>query len=75
MKVPTDLEMLGAIYDMYYEEYAGFVRENPSRKTKIFVPISCEKIGEKLGIDKDIVFLGVFITTWKINTATSVTMQ
>ena len=55
-RVPTDREILEAIYEQYYETFASFTKENPDRETKILVPVDLEKIAAELGVDKDIVF-------------------
>ncbi|MCS6098967.1 hypothetical protein [Shewanella baltica] len=54
--VPTDLQILQVIYDMYYDDFCSFENDNPTRAAKIFVPIDCQKIAYKLGTDGDIVF-------------------
>lgn len=57
MKVPSDLSVLEAIYEEYHHEFSRFSRggEN-SRQTKVFVPVDCQKIAQRLGVDGDIVF-------------------
>jgi hypothetical protein len=50
----TDRKLLKAIYGMYYLE---FIKDHKgSRDSKIYVPIDCTKIGERLGLDPEIVF-------------------
>lgn len=65
MKPPSDRKILQYIYDTYYEEFSSFVHEQSrkesendenSRRTKIYVPISVEEIGNHFGVDKDIIF-------------------
>lgn len=57
MKVPTDLQVLQAIYEEYHHEFSRFSRGSENnRQTKIFVPINCQKIAQSLGVDGDIVF-------------------
>ena len=56
LRVPTDREILEAIYEQYYETFASFSKENPDRETKIFVPVDLETIAAGLGVDRDIVF-------------------
>jgi hypothetical protein len=56
MKVPTDYEILDDIYDEYYETFAAFSRESPTRSAKIFVPIDVRATGSRLGVDGDIIF-------------------
>ena len=55
-KLPTDLQILNAIYNKYYDEFAAFSKEGPSRPTKIYMAIDIEAIADDLGVDKDIVF-------------------
>ena len=54
--IPTDREILQKIFDRYYEKYAEFSREAPSRSAKIYVPIDCSEVSRNFGIDVDIVF-------------------
>lgn len=56
MNLPTDLEILNAIYERYYATFQEFTREEPSRNSKIHVPIDCVAIADELGVDRDIVF-------------------
>lgn len=59
MKVPSDLTVLRLIYKLYYEEFANFSKEagaENGRRSKIFVPIDCKLIANKLNVDADIVF-------------------
>lgn len=55
-KIPTDLEILEEIYNQTYDRFASFDKENPDRKTKIFVPFDLEGIADKLNVDGDIIF-------------------
>ncbi|MFJ1340428.1 hypothetical protein ACIKP7_20095 [Pseudomonas caricapapayae] len=59
MKSPTDLQILSIIYKLYYEEFKNYTHapdiEN-GRGSKIYIPIDCKLIAEKLGVDGDIVF-------------------
>jgi hypothetical protein len=57
MKVPTDLQILQSVYDRYYSEFEAFkTGEKNSRASKVYVPIDVDLIGEKLGVDGDIIF-------------------
>lgn len=56
MKVPTDLAILDAIYEQYYDEFASYDKESPTRSSKIHVPIDIISIAERLRVDRDIVF-------------------
>lgn len=57
MKLPTDLQVLDAIYNEYYEEFSNFQKgEENGRQTKVYMPIDCKLIAAKLDVDSDIVF-------------------
>jgi hypothetical protein len=56
MKAPTDLDLLNYIYENYYATFASYSKEDPGRKTKIYVPIDSAKIARHYGVDSDIVF-------------------
>lgn len=56
MKLPTDLKLLSVIYEMYYDKFVNFVKSDPSRSAKIYVPIDCTAVAGRLGVDPDIVF-------------------
>ena len=56
MKLPTDLELLQFIYKKYYDIYSSFSREEKTRATKIYVPISIKEIANNFHIDEDIIF-------------------
>lgn len=56
MKPPTDFRILREIYSRHYSEFAAFSKENPSRETKIYVPIDIPAVASRLGVDPDIVF-------------------
>ena len=51
--LPTDLEILNAIYDRYYNEFA---HQADKRERKAVVEIDIPAIGQTLGVDPDIVF-------------------
>jgi len=55
-RLPTDLEILNAIYERYYEIFAQYTDGDDSRSTKIYVPIDIKQIAEDLKVDGDIVF-------------------
>lgn len=56
MKTPTDLDILWLIYTSYYDEFCQYDSDPSIRPAKIYVPIDCQKIAEKLGVNGDIVF-------------------
>ena len=49
--LPTDLDILDAIYERYYNQFAASTGQN-----KIYVPIDIPKIADDLKVDPDIVF-------------------
>jgi hypothetical protein len=54
--LPTDLEILNAIYDCYYKTFKDWSREDQTRQTKNYVRVNNEEIARLLGVDVDIVF-------------------
>lgn len=58
MKSPTDIKILSTIYDHYYETFTHYINDEgrKTRSAKIYVPIDCDMIGRKLGVDGDIIF-------------------
>jgi len=56
MTTPTDLEILNAIFKMYYQDYISYTKEAPNRAAKILVPIDNKKIAKHLGSEPDIIF-------------------
>lgn len=55
-RLPTDLELLNTIYDMYFDEYASYVEGKSTRRSKNYVPLDIRKIAEKLKTEEDIIF-------------------
>ena len=55
-KIPTDLKILGVIYDRYYDNFHAYSDENKIRSSKIYVPIDVEEIAKSLKVDVDIIF-------------------
>ena len=54
--LPTDLQILDAIYEKYYETFTAYLRIAPDRTAKIYVPVDIACIARQLGVDPDIVF-------------------
>ncbi len=52
-RTPTDLELLNAIHERYYDDYAGLSEEE---RLKIYFPIDCAAIAKRLRVDNNIVF-------------------
>jgi hypothetical protein len=55
-KLPTDHDLLHAIYKKYYENFLDHSENTPIRSSKIYVPISVDEIASELKTDGDIVF-------------------
>ena len=53
---PTDLQILQAIYDRYYDEFISYQKGGSQRRTKNYVPIDIASISASLDTDPDIVF-------------------
>ena len=56
MKLPTDLQILNAIYEQYCDTFLLFDRNDPDRDSKIYVPVDSKLIGGQLVVDPNIVF-------------------
>ena len=55
-KLQTDLEILNAIYEKYYDTFASYNDVNQTRNDKVYVPIDIKSIAKSLGVDGDIIF-------------------
>lgn len=55
-RLPTDLRILNAIYDRYYDMFAQYADADESRNAKIYVPIDIKQIAQDLNVDGDIIF-------------------
>jgi len=57
MKLPTDREILEAIYKRYYPAFGAFAKEGvDTRSTKVYVPVDLHAIAESFEVDGDIIF-------------------
>jgi hypothetical protein len=56
MRLPTDRQILEAVYRRYYSTFAQFSREGDGRETKVHVPIDVASIAAGFGVDADIIF-------------------
>ncbi len=54
--LPTDLQILEAVYGRYYHEFENFTIATPDRPTKAFIKVDLPAIATKLRVDVDIVF-------------------
>ena len=55
-RVPTDLKILDAIYERYYDAFSDYETDPQSRVSKTFVPIDLAVIAKRLRVVPDIVF-------------------
>ena len=55
-RLPTDLQILDAVYDRYYDAFSQYQEGDPSRVTKVYVPVDLAEIARELRVDGDIVF-------------------
>ncbi len=51
--IPTDLEILDAIYDKYYDTFA---EDEKNRSSKAFVPVDIVLIAKGFDVDADVIF-------------------
>ena len=54
--LPTDLKILNAIYEQYYDTFVSFSKNNSDRNAKNLIPVDIKLIAQKLGVDVDIIF-------------------
>jgi hypothetical protein len=54
--LPTDLKILDAIYNRYYETFVSFSESDKNRSSKILVPIDITTLAKDMGVDPDIIF-------------------
>ena len=54
--LPTDLKILNAIYEHYYETFVSFSKSDKNRSSKIYIPIDIKTLAEDMGVDPDIIF-------------------
>lgn len=55
-RLPSDLDLLQHVYDLYNDEFPVLNLKDASRNTKIYVPIDCLEIARHFKTDPDIVF-------------------
>jgi hypothetical protein len=59
-RLPTDREILRAIYDRYYSDYMSFDKASPLRTAKNYVPLDIPEIAASLGVDGEVVFARLY---------------
>ena len=52
----TDRRILKAIHDRYHGDFTNFDPKNPSRSSKVYIPIDCRTIADDFKTDPDIIF-------------------
>lgn len=50
------MKILDEIYGQYYDKFVRFSKDNPSRSSKIYVPIEIDAIAKTLDVNGDIIF-------------------
>lgn len=55
-KIPTDLELLTAIYERYYDVFASYSEDDKTRVSKAYVPIDLIKVAKDVDSDEFLVF-------------------
>lgn len=56
MKPPSDRKLLAYIYNRYVDEFSAYSKQDPSRESKILIPIDIPAIAQKFKVDNDIIF-------------------
>lgn len=54
--IPSDYEILSAIYDRYYTDFKSLVRSEPDRLHRIRIPIDVNEIAEMVGVEEEMIF-------------------
>ena len=55
-KIPTDLALLGEIYERNYSRFENFSDSERTRSSKIWVPIDIAELAGTFNLDPDIIF-------------------
>lgn len=55
-RIPSDLEILDAIYERYRDEFGRLGTPATDRASKIFVPLDLEALAVEFGVDADHIF-------------------
>ena len=55
-EIPTDLELLNTIYDLYHERFVLYDQDEKTRETRVMVPIDCKKVADILKVNQHIIF-------------------
>ena len=54
--IPSDRRLLQEIYDRHYGDFVAYSKEQPNRRSKIFVPVDIRAIAAHFKVDNDIIF-------------------
>lgn len=55
-RIPADRKLLQEIYDRHYEDFAAYSKTEPTRASKIMVPIDIPAIAKHFKVDIDLIF-------------------
>ncbi len=69
-RLPTDLEILNKIYNLYYKTYIDFEIGDSTRNHINFVPIDIAQIARNLRIDVNILFMRLYSLSLKTSRST-----
>ena len=56
LKIPSDRKLLQEIYDGHYQGFAAYSKTEPTRASKIMVPIDLPAIAKHFKVDIDLIF-------------------
>lgn len=54
--IPSDFTLMKEIYVRHYKEFKDFTKGEPSRETKIYVPIDIKSIAKRFSADENMIF-------------------
>ncbi|MCH8558174.1 MAG: hypothetical protein LAT84_10140 [Balneolia bacterium] len=55
-KIPSDREILRAIYLRYHKNFKEYARTEPDRITRVRVPIDIGQVAKDCGVEEDMIF-------------------
>lgn len=56
MKLPSDRKLLQEVFDRHYEQYAVYSQTDPTRSSKLMVPIDIPAVAKHFDVDNDLIF-------------------
>ena len=54
--LPTDLELLRAIFDEHYDAFVAYTDDKPNRDNRMWVPVNLDAIAKRFGTDSPMIF-------------------